>query len=238
MLRVVILTLSTLLGVFIVAVVVMGILIETGVVEDPDDTEAAAEPAQVEPTTTTTTTTRPPTTTTESPPTVEECLEWERAESNIVYGIGDSLGEMAAVMAVGDADMAHSWYWHARRPARGALLHRLAGRMRPLQPRRSRPSSSRLQRRRGGMGGRRADMPRRLRATRAGLLAAAFVNRRLHRVWYAPIMTKPDAKPGGRWDGWDDPDYEPTPEELEEPIVIPGIENATPEQVAEALMGR
>ena len=114
MLRVVILTLSTLLGVFIVAVVVMGILIETGVVEDPDDTEAAAEPEQVEPTTTTTTTTRPPTTTTEAPLTVEECLEWERAESNIVYGIGDSLGEMAAAMAVGDADMAHSWYWHAK----------------------------------------------------------------------------------------------------------------------------
>lgn len=50
---------------------------------------------------------------------------------------------------------------------------------------------------------------------------------------------KPDAnKPGGRWDGWDDPDYEPTPEELEEAIVIPGIESATPEEVAEALMGR
>lgn len=23
-----------------------------------------------------------------------------------------------------------------------------------------------------------------------------------------------------RWDGWDDPDYEPTQDELEEPIVI------------------
>ena len=50
-------------------------------------------------------------------------------------------------------------------------------------------------------------------------------------------MAKPDAKkPGGRWDGWDDPDYEPTAEELEEPIVIPGIENATPDDIADALM--
>ncbi|MXZ95024.1 MAG: hypothetical protein F4Y99_03765 [Acidimicrobiaceae bacterium] len=79
MLRVVILTLSTLLGVFIVAVVVMGILIETGVVEDPDDT-SAAEPEPVTTTTTTApTTTRPPTTTTLAVKDVfEDCMDpWD-----------------------------------------------------------------------------------------------------------------------------------------------------------------
>lgn len=37
-----------------------------------------------------------------------------------------------------------------------------------------------------------------------------------------------------RWDGWDDPDYQPTDDELNEPITLEG--NPTPEQVAEALM--
>ncbi len=41
-------------------------------------------------------------------------------------------------------------------------------------------------------------------------------------------------KPGGRWDGWDDPDYEPTDEELNEPVAI----DATPEELAAALMAR
>ena len=51
------------------------------------------------------------------------------------------------------------------------------------------------------------------------------------------MSSTPRRKPD-RWDGWDDPDYEPTDDELDEPIVIPGIETATPEEVAEALMGR
>ena len=42
-----------------------------------------------------------------------------------------------------------------------------------------------------------------------------------------------DPKPGGRWDGWDDPDHQPTPEELDESVKS----DATPEEVAEALMG-
>ena len=39
-----------------------------------------------------------------------------------------------------------------------------------------------------------------------------------------------------RWDGWDDPDYEPTEDELNEPIVLEGIEDATPEDLAKAIM--
>ena len=46
-------------------------------------------------------------------------------------------------------------------------------------------------------------------------------------------MTDPRS---GRWDGWDDPDYQPTQAELGEPIVIEGIEDATPEDLAAALM--
>ena len=91
---------------------------------EPDDTAPATseqtttthKPA--DPTTTrrrTTTTRQPATTTTTAPAmSVEDCLRWEQAESELVFGIGDSLGEMAAAMAVGDADMAHSWYWHAK----------------------------------------------------------------------------------------------------------------------------
>ena len=41
---------------------------------------------------------------------------------------------------------------------------------------------------------------------------------------------------GGRWDGWDDPDYQPTQAELEEPIALEGIEDATPEDLARAIM--
>ena len=47
-------------------------------------------------------------------------------------------------------------------------------------------------------------------------------------------MASEPHKPGGRWDGWDDPDYQPTEDELKEPVKI----DATPEEVAEALMGR
>ena len=43
-------------------------------------------------------------------------------------------------------------------------------------------------------------------------------------------------KPGGRWDGWDDPDYTPTQAELEEPIALEDAEDATPEDVARALL--
>lgn len=39
-----------------------------------------------------------------------------------------------------------------------------------------------------------------------------------------------------RWDGWDDPDYTPTQAELEVPITLPGIEDATPEDLARAIM--
>lgn len=42
-------------------------------------------------------------------------------------------------------------------------------------------------------------------------------------------MTAPT---GGRWDGLDDPDYQPTQAELEEPVTI----DAIPEQVGETLM--
>lgn len=38
----------------------------------------------------------------------------------------------------------------------------------------------------------------------------------------------------GRWDGWDDPDYKPTEDELNEPIAV----DATPEELAAALMKR
>lgn len=47
-------------------------------------------------------------------------------------------------------------------------------------------------------------------------------------------MSSPE--PGGRWDGWDDPDYTPARAELEEPITLPGIEDATPEDLARAIM--
>ena len=48
-------------------------------------------------------------------------------------------------------------------------------------------------------------------------------------------MTNPQRRcTGDRWDGWDDPDYQPTDEELNEPVKV----NATPEELAEALMGR
>ena len=56
----------------------------------------------------------PPPTTTEAPMTVEDCLAWEAAEVAVIFEMGDALGEMAAAMAVGDADMASSWYWHAK----------------------------------------------------------------------------------------------------------------------------
>ncbi len=39
-----------------------------------------------------------------------------------------------------------------------------------------------------------------------------------------------------RWDGWDDPDHKPTQAELEEPISLEDIEDATPEDLARALM--
>ena len=91
-----------------VAAVALAVLLAVGC-EHTGDPEAAPTT-----TATSTTTTAPPTTTTEAPPTLEECLEWERAESAVIFGIGESLGEMAAAMAVGDADMAHSWYWHAK----------------------------------------------------------------------------------------------------------------------------
>lgn len=45
-----------------------------------------------------------------------------------------------------------------------------------------------------------------------------------------------ERKPGGRWDGWDDPDYQPTDDELNEPITLDGIEDATPEDLAKAIM--
>lgn len=79
MLRVVILTLSTLLGVFIVAVVVVGVLIETGVIDDPDDTPAAEPEPATTTTTTAPTTTRPPTTTTLAVKDVfEDCMDpWD-----------------------------------------------------------------------------------------------------------------------------------------------------------------
>ena len=46
-------------------------------------------------------------------------------------------------------------------------------------------------------------------------------------------MSKPKAD---RWDGWDDPNYQPTQAELEEPITLDDADNATPEDVAKALM--
>ena len=45
-----------------------------------------------------------------------------------------------------------------------------------------------------------------------------------------------EPKPGGRWDSWDDPDYTPTEDELNEPIVLDGIEDATPEDLARAVL--
>ena len=36
------------------------------------------------------------------------------------------------------------------------------------------------------------------------------------------------AGPGGRWDGWDDPDYEPTDEEPNEPIAVDAASDAEP----------
>ena len=45
-----------------------------------------------------------------------------------------------------------------------------------------------------------------------------------------------EPKPPDRWDGWDDPDYKPTQAELEEPITLDGIEDATPEDLARAIM--
>ena len=39
-----------------------------------------------------------------------------------------------------------------------------------------------------------------------------------------------------RPDRWDDPDYKPTQAELEEPVTLDDIEDATPEAVARAIM--
>ena len=127
-LKVVLIVLGALIGTLLAMGIVGAVLIETGVIED--NTATVEQPAATAaPTTTTTpaptttrhatTTTRPSGTTTlpatpEALMSLEECLEWEWAESDIIYGIGDSLGEMAAAMAIGDADMAHSWYWHAK----------------------------------------------------------------------------------------------------------------------------
>ena len=47
-------------------------------------------------------------------------------------------------------------------------------------------------------------------------------------------MTADPKKTPGRWDGWDDPNYQPTQEELETPITVP--EGVTPEDIARALM--
>lgn len=69
-----------------------------------DDEEAAPTAVQ------TTKTTRPPATTTEEDlAAVMECLEWETANSVIIYEIGNALGETAAAMAVSDAVMTRSW---------------------------------------------------------------------------------------------------------------------------------
>ena len=38
---------------------------------------------------------------------------------------------------------------------------------------------------------------------------------------------------GERWDGWDDPDYQPTPAELNEPVAI---DCDDPDELARALM--
>ena len=43
-------------------------------------------------------------------------------------------------------------------------------------------------------------------------------------------------KRSDRWDGWDDPAYTPTQAELEEPIALEDAEDATPEDVARAVM--
>ena len=42
--------------------------------------------------------------------------------------------------------------------------------------------------------------------------------------------------PSERWDGWDGPDYEPTREELERPILGPLPPGTTPENTARALL--
>ena len=55
-----------------------------------------------------------PTTTTEPSLTVDECLAWEAEESAVILEMGDSLGEMAYAMSVGDADEASWWYWDAK----------------------------------------------------------------------------------------------------------------------------
>ena len=113
--RVVVLTMSALLGVLILMGIIGVVLTETGVIEEEEETaEQPTTTTPTAPTTSTSTSTLPAAPTTEALMAVEECLEWEWAESDIIYGIGDSLGEMAAAMAVGDADMAHSWYWHAK----------------------------------------------------------------------------------------------------------------------------
>ena len=39
-----------------------------------------------------------------------------------------------------------------------------------------------------------------------------------------------------RWDGCDDPDYQPTDDELNERITLDGIEDATPEDLARAII--
>ena len=40
-------------------------------------------------------------------------------------------------------------------------------------------------------------------------------------------------EPGGRWDGWDDPDYQPTEAELNEPVAI---DCDDPDELASALL--
>ncbi len=50
------------------------------------------------------------------------------------------------------------------------------------------------------------------------------------------MTTDPHRTTRGRWDGWDDPDYTPTQAELEEPIVLEDAEDATPEDLARAIM--
>ena len=47
-------------------------------------------------------------------------------------------------------------------------------------------------------------------------------------------MAKP--KQPDRWDGWDDPNYQPTQAELDEPIALDDADDATPEDVARAVM--
>ena len=126
MLRVVILTLSALVGVFLLLGIIGVALIETGVIEDPDDADPAAPTTSMTTTAPTTTTTTTAPTTTEAPTEAAvsaalqemfaDMTEQDCAEEVVGYGddalvMSDTLTAMVEDIEAGRLFDAETRYW-------------------------------------------------------------------------------------------------------------------------------